>query len=311
MLTYSEAVKEEVTHLEFNTDCKKAILSAFLSNVLQMSIVDNNVVWYIDSHFSSISRFITTTLNEIYHLEHELSYSELNNFYKKRTYRLIIKDQRFEKILEELSVFDETHRNVVNSNETKRSFLVGAFLSGGSISDINKSIYHLEIRSSKITYLRFIQTLLSDFSISITLLKRRYTNVLYIKKANDISDFLKIIGATNSMQKLEDVIISRDFNNQIHRLNNLDISNMTKTVNSANEQVKMINAIKNSKEYNEQKNKFKFFCELRLTNPTSSLQELSELYFEKYNIKISRTGINHHIIKLKQIYRNLLEKSAK
>ena len=85
----------------------------------------------------------------------------------------------------------------------------------------------------------------------------------------------------------------------------------TKTVNSANEQVKMINAIKNSKEYNEQKNKFKFFCELRLTNPTSSLQELSELYFEKYNIKISRTGINHHIIKLKQIYRNLLEKSAK
>ena len=311
MLTYSETVKEEVTHLEFNTDCKKAILSAFLSNVLQMSIVNNNVVWYIDSHFSSISRFITTTLNEIYHLEHELSYSELNNFYKKRTYRLIIKDQRFEKILEELSVFDETHRNVVNSNETKRAFLVGAFLSGGSISDINKSIYHLEIRSSKITYLRFIQTLLSDFSISITLLKRRYTNVLYIKKANDISDFLKIIGATNSMQKLEDVIISRDFNNQIHRLNNLDISNMTKTVNSANEQVKMINAIKNSKEYNEQKNKFKFFCELRLANPTSSLQELSELYFEKYNIKISRTGINHHIIKLKQIYRNLLEKSAK
>lgn len=311
MLTYSETVKEEVTHLEFNTDCKKAILSAFLSNVLQMSIVNNNVVWYIDSHFSSISRFITTTLNEIYHLEHELSYSELNNFYKKRTYRLIIKDQRFEKILEELSVFDETHRNVVNSNETKRAFLVGAFLSGGSISDINKSIYHLEIRSSKITYLRFIQTLLSDFSISITLLKRRYTNVLYIKKANDISDFLKIIGATNSMQKLEDVIISRDFNNQIHRLNNLDISNMTKTVNSANEQVKMINAIKNSKEYNEQKNKFKFFCELRLTNPTSSLQELSALYFEKYNIKISRTGINHHIIKLKQIYRNLLEKSAK
>ena len=311
MLTYSETVKEEVTHLEFNTDCKKAILSAFLSNVLQMSIVNNNVVWYIDSHFSSISRFITTTLNEIYHLEHELSYSELNNFYKKRTYRLIIKDQRFEKILEELSVFDETHRNVVNSNETKRAFLVGAFLSGGSISDINKSIYHLEIRSSKITYLRFIQTLLSDFSISITLLKRRYTNVLYIKKANDISDFLKIIGATNSMQKLEDVIISRDFNNQIHRLNNLDISNMTKTVNSANEQVKMINAIKNSKEYNEQKNKFKFFCELRLTNPTSSLQELSEHYFEKYNIKISRTGINHHIIKLKQIYRNLLEKSAK
>ena len=311
MLTYSETVKEEVTHLEFNTDCKKAILSAFLSNVLQMSIVNNNVVWYIDSHFSSISRFITTTLNEIYHLEHELSYSELNNFYKKRTYRLIIKDQRFEKILEELSVFDETHRNVVNSNETKRAFLVGAFLSGGSISDINKSIYHLEIRSNKITYLRFIQTLLSDFSISITLLKRRYTNVLYIKKANDISDFLKIIGATNSMQKLEDVIISRDFNNQIHKLNNLDISNMTKTVNSANEQVKMINAIKNSKEYNEQKNKFKFFCELRLTNPTSSLQELSELYFEKYNIKISRTGINHHIIKLKQIYRNLLEKSAK
>ena len=152
---------------------------------------------------------------------------------------------------------------------------------------------------------------MSDFSISITLLKRRYTNVLYIKKANDISDFLKIVGATNSMQKLEDVIISRDFNNHIHRLNNLDISNMTKTVNSANEQVKMINAIKNSKEYNEQKNKFKFFCELRLTNPTSSLQELSELYFEKYNIKISRTGINHHIIKLKQIYRNLLEKSAK
>ena len=64
--------------------------------------------------------------------------------------------------------------------------------------------------------------------------------VLYIKKSSFISDILKFMSAQNSMIKYEDKRISQDFSNQLHRLNNLDISNLKKTVNAANDQITYI-----------------------------------------------------------------------
>jgi hypothetical protein len=129
--------------------------------------------------------------------------------------------------------------------------------------------------------------------------------VVYIKRSNEISDFLKHINALDSMSTLEDTIISRDFNNQVHRLNNLDFSNISKSADASDKQIEMIKKIIPTKFYKEEKEKFKNYCQLRLENPTASITELSTLFQEKFNTKITRSGINHYIIKLRKYFQKL------
>ena len=220
-----------------------------------------------------------------------------------RTYRVVIDDPSFVNIVERANFFYELMQKSSQKQDqmVKRAFLSGAFLSGGSIGGIDKSIYHLEIRSNKAEYLRILQKILMDFQLSPTILKRKYSYVIYIKRSFEISDFLKLVGAMDAMFELEETIAVRDYNNNIHRMNNLDIANMEKTAKSGMEQVEMINKIIDTQQYATSSEKFKNFCQLRLENPTLSLSGLQEKYYNKYKIKVTRTGLNHYVIKLKEL----------
>jgi DNA-binding protein WhiA len=129
--------------------------------------------------------------------------------------------------------------------------------------------------------------------------------MLYIKKNIDISDFLKIIGANESMQQWEEKIISRDYYNNVNKLNNLDIANLRKTSSAGVEQVKMINVIRKTRIFKSQPDKFRFYCSLRLQHPEAPLSEMVDIFMNKYRIKITRTGINHYVLKIRRIFRNL------
>lgn len=305
MGTFSEAIKEEITGLELDKQEAKALLSSFFTNTGKIFLKENEIIWNFESSFNRVIRFIKQLFDQCYDINSKISYSELNKFNKHRTYRLSFVDKEFEQVVNELEIISKKRYPRLTSKKTQKAYLAGAFISGGSINDISKSTYHLEIRSSKIDYLRNIQTILNKHNISITLLKRKYNYTLYIKKANEISDFLKLIGAKKAMFGLEDSIISRDFYNQIHRLNNLDISNLIKTVKCNEEQIKMIKKISKTDIYQKQKNKFKFFCILRVKNPSLSLNEISKLMLSKYKIKTTRTGTNHHVMKLRKIYKEV------
>jgi DNA-binding protein WhiA len=238
----------------------------------------------------------------LYDTKRNISFTEINKLNNRRTYRLIIHGN-FKQITSDLQLNSTVLNNVLKTIIDQRAYLAGAFLSGGSINSIDKSIYHLEIRSNKIKYLRLIQKILNKFNISISLLKRKNNFVLYIKKATDVSDFLKIIGANNAMQELEDKIIARDYFTNIQRINNLDMANLHKTSSAGLIQIKMIKAIRLSNEFKNQPDKFKFYCTLRLQYPEASLSEMVKIFQNKYKINITRTGINHYVLKIKDIYK--------
>ena len=103
------------------------------------------------------------------------------------------------------------------------------------------------------------------------------------------------------MNEFEDTINVRDYFNSMHRVNNLDMANMQKTARSGEEQIAMINKIKDTKAFKKSPKKFQYFCQLRLENPTLSLSSLKEKYYNKYKIKVTRTGLNHYVIKLKEM----------
>ena len=303
MPTFSVSIKQEICNNDYDTESIKRILSSFLTNRMKISLSQSKIEYYAESNFSFVIRFITECLDKIVKTDHHLSYSEINNFNKKRLYRLTINQVKFEQLLNELKVLDDKDIKFTKTEKEKSAYVIGAFLSGGSISDISKPFYHLEIRSTNGKYLRLIQQILISWRLSPILLKRKYSTVLYIKRSTEVSDFLKHINAIENMSLLEDTIISRDFNNQLHRLNNLDISNISKSAKASDIQTTMIKAIINAQLYKDQNDKFKKYCQLRLNYPTASISELANLYQQTYKIKITRSGINHFVIKLKNIYK--------
>ncbi len=213
----------------------------------------------------------------------------------------------FETIKNDLCLDIDASKEILCKNECcKRAYVAGAFLACGSVNSLDSKSYHLEIRSDNYMYLVYLQALLATFNINAVLTKHTKKQFfLYVKKADQISDFLKLISAGNSMLAFEDRKISKDFNMQITRLNNLDVSNINKSSIVGVKQANQIKKIMKSKIYSDQPAKFKRFCELRLENSSSSLSELVKLMKEKYNINITRAGLNHFGIKLDKLERKL------
>lgn len=96
-----------------------------------------------------------------------------------------------------------------------------------------------------------------------------------------ISDFLQIIGASNSYFSFIDSIIERDFKNQITRIFNLDIHNQNKLVNSNQIFLENLNFIKDNNLENKFTKEQLLFFQFKKQNPFLSLQQLSEEFFKK------------------------------
>lgn len=294
--TFSEKIKQELTQNKYSNEAQKAILYSFLVNALTIKLTEKGMSWQIKSQFNFIVRFISNIFSDLFDINKKIMYSDLKNINNKRDYILSIAGN-FDQIINDLGIYQKPV-DVIKTEAQMKGVLVGAFLSGGSVSSISDRRYHLELRSNNISYLLFIQTILQKFNISIALLQRRKSYFLYIKKSYDISDFLKLIGANNCMLEFEDQKISRDMYAQIHRLNNLDISNIKKSSTAGNKQIQKINEIINTKSYSKQSEKFKIFCQIRLKNPNASLTEISKIFLKDFNIKIQRTSVNHLVNKL-------------
>jgi DNA-binding protein WhiA len=67
----------------------------------------------------------------------------------------------------------------------------------------------------------------------------------------------------------------------------------------------MIHKVKNTPWFAKQSDKFKFFCSIRLMHPESSFKDITDIFINKYKIKITRGGINHFIIKIRNFYQTV------
>ncbi len=185
--------------------------------------------------------------------------------------------------------------------KTPSWYFGGAFIGGGSISKLSASSYHLEIQLySRLKALEMVN-FLNQKTFQFQLIQRRKMWVIYLKRSEQISDFLKAIQAFNSLIKFEDERIIRDYKNHINRYSNLDTYNLQKMADAHVEFESMIKLIKDKKLMTLFSQKEQNFFELKLNNPYITLQELVSLYKKKYKTTITKSGLNHYLIKLKKI----------
>ena len=190
----------------------------------------------------------------------------------------------------------------------KSSFLRGLFIAKGSINDPRKNCYHFEISSSKDNLIRFAARLFKSKGINVSIMERRNQSVLYVKRSEDISSCLAIIGASSGVFYFEDQRIVRDVNNMANRMTNCDIANEIRCAKSCDEQLSAIEYIRSIGHFEKMPVRLQTIALLREEYPDSSLEELSYYSENIFGKRLSKSGISHCMRALMNYYHDLIRK---
>ena len=215
----------------------------------------------------------------------------------------LVEDAR--RILVELGIMGEGFEFVteicprlIGKKCCKRSYLRGAFLAGGSVNNPETSSYHLEIFSLYKEHSESLCELMNSFDFNGKTLERKKGYMTYLKEAENITDFLIIIGANNAMLKFEDIRILRDMRNSVNRLVNCETANLNKTISASIRQVENIKYIQGTIGLDVLPEKLREIAELRVAHKDVTLKELGEMVSSG---AISKSGINHRLRKVDAI----------
>ena len=151
----------------------------------------------------------------------------------------------------------------------------------------------------------FVQKLLNIFDLNAKILNRDKGFMIYIKEAEKISDFIKILGAMKAVLYFEDIRIYHDKKNHTNRLNNCEQANTDKVISAAIEQLKNIKILEDNLAIELLDDKTKEALEYRKKYPEASLKELSEIISIETKNKITKSGLNHRFRKINELAERL------
>ena len=182
---------------------------------------------------------------------------------------------------------------VLENDCCNKSFIRGAFLTGGAVTDPIKS-YHLELVTAHFNVSRQTYSLLLEMGFTPKETSRSGNYIIYFKQSSAIEDFLTFIGAPIHAMELMSAKIEKDVRNSVNRKVNCDTANVSKTVDAAAAQIEVIERIKASGRFESLPEKLKQTAELRVEHPELSIKELAEISVPP----VTKSCMNHRIRKL-------------
>ncbi len=183
---------------------------------------------------------------------------------------------------------------VVEEDCCKASFLRGAFLAGGSVTDPDKG-YHLELTTTHQTVARQAYALMQEIlGFYPKTASRGGGQVLYLKQSEQISDCLTFLGAPLAAMGIMEARLEKELNNKVNRRCNCDDANTSKVVEAAQEQLAAIRILQERELLEHLPVKLRQAAEARAQNPEASLTELASMM----EPPISKPAMNHRLKKL-------------
>lgn len=306
-MSYTIEIKKEISEIKGTNSEMIAELSGFIRN---NAYLNNNTLYLTTENEFTIER-LTSFFKKLYEVELNVEVKDNLNFNKKNLY-LLSTNSKVDLILKDIGYYDNNNNYletpptyIVGANEEIRAYLRGTFLCTGSINNPKTSRYHMELLISKPNEAVFIQKLLNIFDLNAKILNREKGYMIYIKEAEKISDYIKILGANRAVLFFEDARIYREKKNQTNRLNNCEQANMDKVFLTAEKQLEQIKIIEESDSYELLDDRTKQAFDYRKKYPESSLKELSEIITLETGKSITKSGLNHRFRKIKELAEQL------
>ncbi len=299
-MSFTSNVKNEISKLEIIDIDNIAELSALIKTI---GVIDKNIK--VSTENASVARRIYNLIKRKYQIIPKITVRRGFNFNKNLIYILEIKN-KVDFIIEDLSLNNNIPSlYIIDDEDAVRSYIKGLFMGVGSINDPAKSRYHLEFFVNNKEYADFVSDLLNKFNLNSKVIKKDNKYMVYIKEAEKIGDFLRIVNANESLFYFEDIRIYRDHKNMTNRLNNCEQANVNKIIETANNQVKDIELIMDVGGLDLLDDKTKEAAIYRLKYKEESLLELSEIISLETGKPITKSGLHHRFDKIKTLANNI------
>ena len=307
-MSFASRTKKELTMLDAADCCLKAETAAFIRMNGALSFSNKQVSLDVQTENAAIARRLYSNLKKLYNLEVKLLVRRKMRLKKNNVYICRIHDGA-EQLLQQLSILEGPFQftstideKLVEKTCCKRAYLRGAFLAGGSVNNPETSSYNLEVFSVYEEHIESLVELMNHFNLNAKWIERKKGYIAYLKEAEKISDFLRIIGASVALLKFEDVRIIRDVRNSVNRLVNCETANLNKTISAAQRQVENIKLIDRTIGLDELPERLQEIARLRVAYQDMTLKELGEKVAGR---PVSKSGVNHRLRKIEEIANEL------
>lgn len=187
----------------------------------------------------------------------------------------------------------------------RRSFLRGLFLGSGSISAPEKD-YYLELMPGDEAETQAALKLMEKCGVPAKVHIRKGRSVVYIKNVQGLEDLLALMGASQSMMKLENLRITRQMRGNINRASNCDDHNYERAVTAGEQQAERIKQIALKDGLSSLSMPLRQIAELRMAHPDSSLTELGQML----QPPVGKSGVNHRLQRLMALADELEKRSG-
>ena len=165
------------------------------------------------------------------------------------------------------------------------------------MSDPEKS-YDLEFVLDSANMASDLKKLINSFvDLSCKVTERRGKHVVYMKKADYISDMLAIMGASSQVFSMEETRIKKEMVGSARRMSNCDSANMDRSIEASMKHIEAIKKIQNTKGLASLPDNLREAAELRIEHPDISIAALGELC----NPPLKNSGINKRLMNIEEI----------
>ena len=224
-------------------------------------------------------------------------------------YQLVIPEENSMHLLQEAGLYDPEApfglrtvppEALVNYACCKKTFLKSAFMVSGGMSN-PEIAYHIEIAAPSEDFADYVIKNLNYYEIGAKKTCRKAKFVVYLKKSDDVSDMLTLMGASQSVLTLQNVRIKKDVSNRVNRQLNCDSSNINRTMNTALSQIADIRYIDEEIGLDKLPAPLREIAEARMNNAATSLSGLGEMLDKP----IGKSGVNARLRKISEIAQKL------
>jgi DNA-binding protein WhiA len=189
-------------------------------------------------------------------------------------------DERALQVLHEVGVLsarltplDTPPRRVVARSCCRGAYVRGALLGGGSLSGPRSP--HLELRSAEPEGAAFLARLIEEEGVELRVADRGRHAIAYAKGADAIEGVLALAGAGRAVLVFEESAVMAATRSRANRLANADHANPARTSRAAHEQLRAINLLRRTGDFDQLPPELQEIGELRERHPTFSLRELA------------------------------------
>lgn len=310
-MSFSKDVKKEILDNGFvSAEKALAFLCGLVYSSVEYEVKDNKVCnFFISTDLDFLIDYIKPITKKLFNNDN-LSMEEYFKIGQTKYYKINFPDDLATKILlktkaikyngDIIDVNSCVTDEILNSEDGLKGFMSGAYIGCGTSSiklaenGRTTTGYHIELGNQNYELLHEISIVLAQFDILAKLTKRKNLYVLYVKDAEEVSNVLALMGASNAVLKLQNEIVTRQVRNKVNRQTNCYVSNYSKTLNASYNQLQAIKVLdENIGLYNLPED-IQEAALLRLANTEESLEELLKLT----KTPMTKSALNYKFQKL-------------